>query len=92
MYATRYSSIWLVAAVLAVSGCGSSDDPPADLPPITHGDVAVVSDLGEAEAACDGDAVSDEAWAAAYGDRTQVTFDLPGTGNDYTCVRASLEP
>jgi hypothetical protein len=69
-----------VAAVL-VAGCGGGgdDDTPAELPPAKNG-VIPVATMAEAESLCE------RAQNHPPEGETQITFDLPNTGSDLTCM------
>jgi hypothetical protein len=83
----------LTAIALTLAACGSDDGgsggepttfPAGKINPAGNYYVPV-SDQAEADRLCSS---AQEAWPDEYAEYDQVTFDLPNTGSDVTCVRA----
>jgi hypothetical protein len=79
------STLDLLEACLREAG---GDSTAASFPPVEENEAglpyAPVTDEAEAEALCD---AAQATWPADYAAYDQVTFDIPGTGSDVTCVR-----
>jgi hypothetical protein len=78
---------FLLAA--AVAGCGAdTEQTPTDFPAVKADAagvaVAPVEDREEADRLCD---AAQADWPTAYAAYPYVTFDVPGTGSDFSCVR-----
>jgi predicted small lipoprotein YifL len=81
----------LVALILAaaVAGCGAdTEKTPTDFPPVkvdaSGTAVAPVDDRAEADRLCD---AAQADWPTAYAKYPYVTFDVPDTDSDFSCVR-----
>lgn len=87
--ATMTKLIIPALAMLALAGCGSSSKTITF--PKGHINVAdnfyvPVKDKAEAEKLCDA-AYKQDQWP--YPGQDQVTFDIPNTGSDVTCMKVS---
>lgn len=78
------------AIALTLAACGGDDGgepttfPAGKINPAGHYYVPV-SDQAEADSLC---SAAQEDWPEEYAEYDDVTFDLPNTGSDVTCVRA----
>jgi predicted small lipoprotein YifL len=82
--------IAIIAAGLALSACGGSQ--PVKLPPLEKHESRIqgvpvygVRNMAEGDKLCD---QIQGHWPASLGKADQVTFDIPHTGNDLTCMKS----
>jgi len=81
----KANAMLLLVAAALVAGCGSSTEK-TDFPPLKTNEagnkIAPVKDQAEAEKLCD---AAQKDWP--YGDEVQISFDIPDTGSDVTCMK-----